>query len=305
MDRWRPTRGRSGDAVTDSAGPSTGTTYRVRHRTAYMYEPPVELGYSQAMLLVRACPGQDVESSTLRVTPQPSDLHTHIDAFGNLVSTFSLDQPHALLEVVATSQVRVAPRPVPVTDRTWEASRPRGLECELSLPSPLVPALSELADYAAPSFPPERPVVEAVLDLSHRIHDDFAFDPGFTTVATPISEVLDHQRGVCQDFAHLLLGGLRAVGLAARYVSGYLETDPPPGQARLVGADASHAWCSVWIPEHGWLDLDPTNDHVPGDRHITVAWGRDYGDVTPLKGVIIAGGSGHHLQVEVDVTRVD
>lgn len=286
------------------------TTYRVFHRTTYEYDEPVTLCHNQAMLLVRACPGQDVARSRLSVTPVASDQRTFIDSFGNLVTTFSLDEPHDRLDVVAESEVTVWALGVPTESGPWETSRDAvswgGREPqlrELVLPSPLVPGLDALADYAAPSFPPGRPAIDAVLDLTHRVFEDYAFDPGFTTVATPLSDVVEHRRGVCQDFAHLLVGALRSVGLAARYVSGYLETDPPPGTERLVGADASHAWCSVWIDAHGWLDLDPTNDHVPEGRHITVAWGRDYGDVTPLKGVIFAGGAGHHLRVEVDVVR--
>lgn len=305
---------RAAGASTSMAEQPPATRYRVAHRTVYEYNAPVTLCHNQAMLLIRACPGQEVRSSRLVVTPHAGDLRTHIDAFGNLVSAFSLDEAHTTLDVFATSEVDVTALPVPEDVGPWEASMigaqradgpvPDPLLREFALPSPLVPSLEALADYAAPSFAPGRPMLDAVLDLTHRIFVDFTFDSGFTTVATPVSAVLDHRRGVCQDFAQLAVGALRAQGLAARYVSGYLETTPPPGVPKLVGADASHAWCSVWIEGHGWLDLDPTNDHIPSGRHITAAWGRDYADVTPLKGVIFAGGTGHHLRVEVDVTRV-
>jgi transglutaminase-like putative cysteine protease len=171
---------------------------------------------------------------------------------------------------------------------------------EFSYESPLIEVGSKLAEFAAASLAPGRPVVDAALDLMHRIHRGFAFDADATTVATSVSQVLANGHGVCQDFAHLQIACLRSVGLAARYVSGYLLTDPPPGQERLIGADASHAWLSVWCPRHGWVDLDPTNDLVPDLRHLTVAWGRDYGDVSPLKGVVLGGGD-QTLHVGVSV----
>jgi transglutaminase-like putative cysteine protease len=176
---------------------------------------------------------------------------------------------------------------------------------EFLLESPLVPTLAELEQYAAPSFTAGRPLLEAVTDLTHRIFRDFLFDPGFTTVSTPLIEVLRHRRGVCQDFAHLAVGCLRSVGLAARYVSGYIETVPPPGVAKLIGADASHAWCSVRLADGSWLDLDPTNDAVGPDGYLTVAWGRDYSEVVPVKGVVMSAGSGMALTVAVDVSRRD
>jgi transglutaminase-like putative cysteine protease len=291
----------------------TGVAYRVRHLTRYDYEGRVTLCHNLARLLPRSVAGQEVVSSRLVIDPGPDDQRTHTDLFGNVVTYFSIDVPHDLLAVTAESEVRIRALPAPEPGGpAWEESAvPVGAHAgesallrELALPSPLVPALAAVAEYAAPSFRPGRPGVDAVLDLMHRIHADLAFDPGFTTVATPLSEVVEHRRGVCQDFAHLAVGCLRSVGLAARYVSGYLETDPPPGRAKLVGADASHAWCSVWLAGHGWLDLDPTNGVQPSDRHITVGWGRDYGDVTPLKGVVFAGGAHQRLTVEVDVVRL-
>ncbi|HQT25374.1 MAG TPA: transglutaminase family protein, partial [Burkholderiales bacterium] len=190
----------------------------------------------------------------------------------------------------------------------WESVRLSQLDVpdalQYALDSPFVMTSSELMAYAGPSFTPGRPLLEAVQDLMQRIHADFTYDPGFTTLATPLSEVLAHRRGVCQDFAHLAIGCLRSRGLAARYVSGYIETLPFPGKEKLVGADASHAWFSVYMPELGWMDFDPTNNQIPADRHIVVAWGRDYGDVTPLKGVIFGGGD-HELAVSVEVRNMD
>jgi transglutaminase-like putative cysteine protease len=173
------------------------------------------------------------------------------------------------------------------------------------LDSPLVAATADLAAYAAPSFPPGRPIVDAVRALSAQLHTELVFDSTFTDVSTPIDRVLDARRGVCQDFAHLAIGCLRSLGLAARYVSGYLETRPPPGRERLVGADASHAWCAVYVPGAGWLAFDPTNDQVPPRRHVTVAWGRDYRDVAPVRGVVFGPASGQDLAVAVDVELLD
>ncbi len=176
---------------------------------------------------------------------------------------------------------------------------------EFCFESPLVSTARVVREYAEPSFPPGAPLVDAVTALTERIHADFVYDPGFTTVTTPLDEVLEHRRGVCQDFAHLAVGCVRSMGLAARYVSGYLETAPPPGVERLVGADASHAWLSVFVPGWGWLDLDPTNDKIVGSTYVTTAWGRDYADVSPLKGIVFGGGDFHTLDVAVDVARVD
>ena len=225
---------------------------------------------------------------------------------------FAVSTRHVEMVVDAESEVSVEAPARPASDgEGWEqsvvdltGSRGRAVALgDFALPSPLVPRLGAVADLARPSFEAGRPGPDAVLDLVNRIHTMVVFEPEATTVATPLSEVVEHRRGVCQDFAHLTVGCLRSVGLAARYVSGYVETDPPPGRDRLVGADASHAWCSVWLEGHGWLDLDPTNGVVPTDRHITVAWGRDYADVTPLSGVVFSGGSDQSLTVEVDVVR--
>ncbi len=217
--------------------------------------------------------------------------------------------------MVGTSEVDVSAPELPSeVDFAWDGVLPLLLEdrsedgllaraCRLG--SPAVEVTDMVAAYAAPSFPPGRSLLAAVTDLTSRIFQDFTFDPSFSDVATPVDEILAHRRGVCQDFAHLAIGGLRAMGLPARYVSGYLETEPPPGQPKLVGADASHAWCATYLPGWGWLDLDPTNDQVAPTHHVTVAWGRDYRDVVPLRGVVVGPAARQELAVAVDVVRLD
>jgi transglutaminase-like putative cysteine protease len=222
--------------------------------------------------------------------------------------------PHDSLEVVTTSEVEVGTPPMPdELGMAWDEV-PARLAADAStevllarvcrMGSPLVEANPAVTTYAAPSFPAGRPVVEALTDLTSRIFTDFTFDPAFSDVSTPLSEVLEHRRGVCQDFAHLAVGCLRSVGLPARYVSGYIETTPPPGQPKLVGADASHAWCAAYLPGWGWLDLDPTNDQVAPPFHVTVGWGRDYRDVAPLRGVVVGPAAPQQLAVAVDVGRL-
>ncbi len=238
-------------------------------------------------------------------------IREQADFFGNRATYFTIEEPHDELKVKAVSRVAVAPAapPDPAATPPWEAAlasleldrSPQGLEArQFVFDSPYVRASADLAHYAAPSFPPGRPLLDAALDLMRRIHADFRYDPRATTLSTPLREVLALRRGVCQDFAHLQIGCLRSLGLAARYVSGYLRTTPPPGRPRLVGADASHAWLSVWCPGFGWIDLDPTNAQIPSEGHILLAWGRDYDDVSPIKGVNLGGGR-HSMTVEVDV----
>lgn len=286
--------------------------YRVIHRTDFIYEAAVGLCYNEARLLPRELSHQRVLTAALQIDPLPDDYYERSDFFGNRTVYFSLQQTHERLLVTATSEVEIdrpqlfaQAEPLP-----WEMARERlhGDCCEESidacqylLDSPNIASDDLLAGYARPSFPPGRPLLAAVHDLMERIYREFSYDPEFSTIATPLKEVLLHRSGVCQDFAHLAIGCLRAQGLAARYVSGYLETHPPPGQQRLVGADASHAWFSVYHPGAGWLDFDPTNNQLPGERYITVAWGRDYADVPPLKGVVFGGGGEHELKVAVDV----
>lgn len=290
--------------------------YRVVHRTAYRYEDEVSSAYNEARLTPRTTDGQRCLASRVDIDPPASDRRSRTDFFGNETLFFAVHEPHDHLTVTAVSEVEVTTDETPpaLGDATpWEAVRdrlhgsgePEVLEARsFTLDSPLVGASDALGAFARPSFPPGAPLVACGIDLIARIRAGFAYDPEATTTSTPLSEVLERRAGVCQDFAHLAVGALRSLGLAARYVSGYLETEPPPGQDKLVGADASHAWASLFVPDHGWLDLDPTNDAVVGERHVVTAWGRDYGDVTPLKGVVFSNGGGHHLDVAVDVTRV-
>jgi len=296
-----------------STSVSPSTRYRVVHRTDYRYGAPVASGQTIAHLLVRETPYQHVLRADVQVEPTPDHRHTHIDGFGNLVSYLALQHPHARLTVTATSDVDVVVPPAPRTSPPWEdlpgllapdTSADGLLARQCSLDSPLVVADEALAAYARPSFPAGRPLYDGVSDLTFRIFTDFVFDPGVTDVTTPPAEVLQSRRGVCQDFAHLGIGCLRSLGLPARYVSGYIETDPPPGEEKLIGSDASHAWLSVYVPGYGWLDADPTNNQVPPYRHITVAWGRDYADVTPVRGVVFGPAVEQTLEVAVDVMRI-
>lgn len=286
--------------------------YLVTHTTRYRYSETVNLCHNEVRLGPRELPHQVCTRQLLEVTPRPSSFRERTDFFGNRVHYFSIQVPHQELTVTATSHVRLSPRNLPMDVENgipWEAARDRlrdGFAPEtvaarlFALDSPLVGVSRPLRQYAAPSFPQRRPLLACAKDLMSRIFTEFEFKPDFTTVSTPLSEVLAHRKGVCQDFAQLAIGCLRAMGLAARYVSGYIETIPPPGKARLKGADVSHAWFSVYAPDSGWIDFDPTNNVMPEGRHITIAWGRDFADVTPLKGVVFGGGR-HSLQVSVDV----
>jgi transglutaminase-like putative cysteine protease len=289
--------------------------FRIVHTTRYRYSQPVTLCHNEVHLRPRSDAHQTCESHQLNVEPGASRCHERIDYFGNPLACFAVQEEHEALVVTAASTVRLTPRPLPefAGSIAWD-ELPQGLRSdageatllarEMVLDSPLASASRELREYAAPSFPAGRPLLAAVADLVARIHHDFAYSPAFTTVSTPLSEVLAHRRGVCQDFAHLGIGCLRSLELPARYVSGYVESQPPPGQPRQEGADASHAWFAVYEPRHGWVDFDPTNNRVGTDRHISTACGRDYADVTPLKGVIFGGGA-HTLQVSVDVQAID
>jgi transglutaminase-like putative cysteine protease len=285
--------------------------YKITHVTTYQYTESVSLCQNVAHLSIRACDRQQAEPSVLAITPEPAVIEERIDYFGNPVHYFTVQEPHRELTVEASHQVAVASRAPadPAQTPPWEAVRdqlthdrsPDWLDAyQFVFDSRFAGADARYAGFAGESFTPGRPILEAALHLAHRIHEEFVYDPKATTVATPVSEVFENRRGVCQDFAHLLLACFRSLGLAARYVSGYLATVAPPGQARLIGADAGHAWVSVFCGEAGWVDLDPTNDLIPDDRHVLVAWGRDYEDVSPLKGVILGGGK-HTVRVAVDV----
>lgn len=291
--------------------------YRVTHETQYHYDRPVSLCYNVAHLKPRSFVRQTCLASTLNVHPLPALTDEWEDYFGNATHYFAVQEPHDALRVSVISEVNVTAQGElfdSLTATPWEAARDALANATdhdavaaraLTLSSPFIPVNDTLRAYAEPSFAQGAPLLEAVTDLMRRIYEEFAYDPHFSTIATPLADVLEHRRGVCQDFAHLAIGCLRALGLAARYVSGYLETEPPPGGERLVGADASHAWFSVYAPDQGWVDFDPTNNQLPMEQHIVTAWGRDYGDVTPLKGVIFGGGEGHSLNVAVDVQRLD
>ena len=285
--------------------------YRVTHATTYRYSKPVSLCHNLLHLTPRSDGRQTCLRSEIEVKPAPTLIREQADFFGNRETYFTIEEPHDELAVKAVSRAEVAPAvaPDPAATPPWEEVRaaleqdrsPEGLEARsFVFDSPYVKASPDLADYAAPSFPAGRPLLDAGLDLMRRIHADFRYDPRATTISTPLREVMALRRGVCQDFAHLQIGCLRSLGLAARYVSGYLRTTPPPGRPRLVGADASHAWLSVWCAGFGWIDLDPTNAQIPSEGHILLAWGRDYDDVSPIKGVNLGGGR-HSMTVEVDV----
>ena len=282
--------------------------YRVRHLTTYRYTEPVLVSHHAAHLRPRLVAGQSVSDISLRIRPEPEVLQDgQVDYFGNPTTFFTVQAPHRTLEIEAAflvdngQQGSFRPRDSIAWDAFDANAAPPGDQVmDFRFASAQVPLLAEAAAYAAPSFAPGRPLVQAVFDLIGRIHADFAYDPGATTVGTPVQAVFRERRGVCQDFAHLGIACLRSMGLSARYVSGYIRTLAPPGGVKLVGADASHAWLSVYVPGWGWLDLDPTNNVAVGPDHVTVAWGRDYDDVSPLRGVVLGGGH-HAIHVAVDV----
>jgi transglutaminase-like putative cysteine protease len=294
----------------------TGARYHVVHETRYRYESRVAVAQQLLHLTPRDTPRQRLLAHRIEIDPQPSETTEHHDYFGNSVRHAVLDSPHEMLTVRAESEVSVdsrgggiAPQNSPaweiVRDRLHAAQEANLLEAaEFRFESPHISFSNSLLQFAAGSFPPGRPFLEGVLKLNHRINEDFAFDDSATGVATPLSEVLELRRGVCQDFAHLMTGCLRVLGLPARYVSGYILTTPPPGHTRMVGADASHAWVSAFCPVWGWVDFDPTNDLVVDDEHITLAWGRDFSDVAPMRGVILGGGE-QELEVHVTVTQTE
>ena len=294
-------------------------TYDLVHRTTYTYEHPVTSSYGRTTLTPRDEPGQVCLATTLEIDPAPADTTGHTDYFGNRSSYFSVTERHQRLVVTSRSTVEVTreaatAEALPAAD--WQevarsvesgvlaaAASPEVLVTlrEMVLPSTHVSRAPEVLAWAQPSFAPGRSLGEVVVDLSHRIRHELAYRTGSTTVHTTQAQLLAQGAGVCQDFAHLMLAALRLHGLPARYVSGYLETRPAPGREKLRGADASHAWVSVWVPGAGWVDVDPTNDQFVDDRYVVLGWGRDYHDVPPLRGVIFAEGRGSRLQVQVDL----
>lgn len=290
------------------------TRYQVTHRTTYHYSDEVTSSYGRGYLTPRETDWQHCGSHTVTVDPEPSDSSTARDVYGNLSSYFHVTTPHRELTVLARSivDVRSAPPVEPCWQRPWHESRPaevdpaqtsgasaRAVEFVLDL----VPAeiTDDVRAYAASSFVDDRPLGEAVIDLMARVYNDFTYRSGATTISTKVSEVLAAREGVCQDFARIAITALRAQGLAARYVSGYLATNPPPGRPRLVGADATHAWAAVWLPPDRWVAFDPTNNTIADDRYVTVAWGRDYADVPPLRGIIYTESESSTIEVSVDV----
>jgi transglutaminase-like putative cysteine protease len=288
--------------------------YKIVHRTTYKYKYPVSVGNHVACLKPRSSPHQQLTRTELDIYPAPATRSERVDYYGNLLCFFKVQDPHKELMVEARSEVVVGDVAAPPAQAVpWEEvaeSLPgdlsaAGLEAyQFAFESPRIRIRQEFAAYALQSFTPGRRMAEALLDLTARIHADFRFDSGVTNVRTPSEEVFRKRRGVCQDFAHVQIACLRSINLAARYVSGYLRTYQAPGKERLIGADASHAWVSAYCPGSGWLDVDPTNNVVPSDGHVTLAWGRDYGDVSPLRGLVLGGGA-HTLKVAVDMEPVD
>jgi transglutaminase-like putative cysteine protease len=289
--------------------------YTVRHCTKYRYLQNVSFSCHLAHLTPRATPVQRVEETDTSISVPVMRRHAVTDYFGNTAEWFAVDQQHAVLEVVAQSRVHVAP-PLELSAEQslpWElvhAQMEQDHDAEAReaiqylFDSPLSTPNAGIAAYAAQSFPRKRPILAGALDLMHRIHKDFRYDTTVTDATTPVDRVFEMRSGVCQDLAHMGIASLRALGLPGRYVSGYLLTKPPPGKPRLLGADASHAWFSVWAPPFGWVDLDPTNDMRIGEGHVTVAWGRDYSDIAPINGIVTGGGD-HIVEVGVDVIPVD
>ena len=285
------------------------TRYRLRHTSRYSYGSPVELAAHMVHLRPRPLPGQSIISERIVTAPLPARRHDARDHFGNQVTWLFLDLPHADFEVTAESVVDVgfAAPPEPATTAPWETVAEAALTAdgwraaEYCFDSPMAPRNPDARRYALESFTPGRPILVALLELNKRIRADFAYRSGVTHVSTQVHEVMKHRSGVCQDFSHVMISALRGLGLPARYVSGYIRTRPPPGQPRRQGADQSHAWVGCWLGEkHGWVDLDPTNGIVVRNEHVVLGWGRDYGDVSPVRGVILGGGD-HALTVSVDL----
>ena len=288
--------------------------YHITHRTLYEYTAPVTVSHHVTRLEPRPSHTQACEKFSLQIFPEPTLRKARSDYFGNRLCFFAIQEIHDRLEIVSTSRVKVEVKNIlpPEISLPWEIVAglfrdpvfPEVVEpFQFVFDSPQIRASLELADYAAESFGKDTPLLAGAADLTRRIFQDFKFDPKATTVATPLEEVLEKRRGVCQDFAHLGIACLRSLGLPARYVSGYLRTHPPAGQPRRIGADASHAWFSVFCPDTGWVDFDPTNNVQPAEEHITVAYGRDFGDVSPVAGILTGGGD-HDVKVSVDVEEI-
>jgi transglutaminase-like putative cysteine protease len=288
--------------------------YSITHRTLYEYAAPVTVSHHVTRLEPRTFNSQTCEKFSIRIFPEPALSKTRLDFFGNRLCFFAIQEIHGRLEISTHSRVTVTARRLPALETTPEWGKvaeifrdpvsPEVVEpYQFVFDSPHIRVSQELEDYAAESFGKETPLLAGAADLTRRIFEDFKYDPKATTVATPLEEVWKNRRGVCQDFAHLGIACLRSLGLPARYVSGYLRTRPPEGQPRLVGADASHAWFRIFCPGTGWVDFDPTNNVQPAEEHIIVAYGRDFGDVSPVAGILTGGGD-HEVKVSVDVEEV-
>jgi transglutaminase-like putative cysteine protease len=283
--------------------------FRVIHTTRYIYQAPVSHCLNEVRLTPRRLDWQQVHETDFQVHPEPAFIHHRKDYYGNHVTSFEVLEKHDRLEATAESVVEVMPQTIEfLLPVSWEEARTRiaaqsDSACieasEFIFDSPYVPSVPQLEEYARETFVPERPVLEAAEDLMHRIHTDFKYHPKSTSIDMPLTDVLRNRRGVCQDFAHIMIGALRSLRLASRYVSGYVRPGP-----RVQGAQASHAWASIFVPGSGWVGFDPTNDLIVSDNHVTLAWGRDYGDVTPVKGISLGGG-GQTIEVEVYVTPLD
>lgn len=286
--------------------------YQVQHKTAYTYSEPASVAHNLLHLRVPTMLRQSVEDFALLVEPKPRSIVSRTDYFGNQVHYFSLSEPHEGMTITSTSRVTVKPAVIPSTSPAWEQIVTAGRSDDFPLdvrqflfPSRHIGMLPILAEYGKTAFTKGRPIVEAVTELTTRIYKEYKYDSTVTSIQTPLEEVVRQRHGVCQDFAHVGIGTLRVLGLPARYVSGYLRTSPPPGKPRLVGADASHAWFSVFCgTELGWIDFDPTNNVVASTDHITLAHGRDFEDVSPIQGVVMGGGT-RTMRVGVDVMPLD
>lgn len=288
--------------------------YHIQHTTTYEYSENVSDSHHIARLTPQDCKIQTLISSRIEISPQPDVYSSYTDYFGNITTFFSLSAPHKYLSIDSSAEVEVAEHSNTSLDLSppWEEVRDRiatasnkndRTASEFIYASPLCPIDPQLADYARQSFHKGTPIVEASTDLTRRIYRDFKFDKSATTVTTPVMDTFEKRAGVCQDFAHLQISCLRSIGLPARYISGYLRTEPPPGKPRLIGADASHAWISIYIPQHGWTEFDATNNVLPTHNHIRVAVGRDYNDICPVRGTVYGGGS-QKLHTGVTVTPI-
>lgn len=288
--------------------------YSVKHTTTYLYHETVPLCHNLAMLAPRDTASQTCRSFQLDISPVAEIIEEYQDFFGNKVFYFVVEQEHEQLSVTTTSIIerRLSGLEQQVASlQSWESVRDMLRsstgdlihEKQYAIPADMTIPSVAIKQYASQSFTPRRPLFEAASDLMRRIYTDFTYTSGFTTVSTPLSVVMKERKGVCQDFAHLGIACLQSMGLAAKYISGYLETTPPPGKEKLAGADASHAWFSVYIPEMGWVDLDPTNNKIPDEQYIVIGWGRNYFDIVPLRGVIMSSDQ-HQLFVSVDVKRI-